>query len=100
VVVNSNPYGGVVPTTIVHQTMVRGLETSLYGYPKSPWGYDAPVVAKALNVEKCLPLRRGLLNRMNKHYLHAGPLKAGVLLLLLLSIGGHQPNIAAHYQNS
>jgi hypothetical protein len=93
--VSSNPHAGVEPTTIVHPTMVGGLETSLYGYPKSPWGDDMLVVFKALSVEKCLPSKGGsssrftilcpvaigLVNRMNKHYIHAGPFGAGVLLL-------------------
>ena len=88
-VVSSNSDVGVVRTTIVHPTMVGGLETSLYGYPKSPWGDDMSVVSKALSVEKCLPSKGGgssrftifcpvaigLVNRMNKHYIHAGPFR-------------------------
>ena len=64
---------------------------------KALGGDDMLVVSKALSVEKCLPLKGGsssrftvlcpvaigLLNRMNKHYIHAGSFGAGFLLLLL-----------------
>ena len=36
VIMSSNPYANVVPTTIVHPSMVGVLETSLYGYSKRP----------------------------------------------------------------
>ena len=94
VIVSSNLHADMVRTTIVYPTMVEGLETFLYGYPKRSWS-NMSVVFKALSVEKCLPskwrsssrfiifcaMAIGLVNRMNKHYIHVGPFEAGVLLL-------------------
>ena len=47
-VVGSIPHAGVVLTTIVHPTMVRGPWTLLYGYLKALWEDTMSGIFKAL----------------------------------------------------
>jgi hypothetical protein len=47
-VVGSIPHAGVVLTTIVHPTMMRGPWTLLYGYLKVLWGDTMSGIFKAL----------------------------------------------------
>ena len=58
-VVSSNPHAGVVPTTIVHPTMVGGLHDLVVWVPKkAPGRDDMSVVSKAPSVEKVFTLER------------------------------------------